>query len=253
MLVALARPPERSIGSWPIPRMNQPMKPALERLALEQLLLGREGQPALDHRGQDERVARGDVVADQHSGAGRGDVLLTLHPGAEQQPDERPDHQQPQEPVEQRQTSCCPHLSVGALHRANSRPRAPRSPEPDHRRARSAREPWARRRAVRLACGGDDLAGSVAAPALHGSLRSRIDPVLNRWILRHRSRRRSAARRCCPVAEPYEGGDGPLGVLVLHGFTGDPSSMRPWAEQLERDGFRVSCRGCPVTGRAGRR
>ncbi len=42
-----------------------------------------------------------------------------------------------------------------------------------------------------------------------------------------------------PGREAYEGGDGPLGVLVLHGFTGSPPAVRPWAEHLQRDGFRV--------------
>ena len=40
-------------------------------------------------------------------------------------------------------------------------------------------------------------------------------------------------------AEPYVGGSGPNGVLLCHGFTGSPRSMRPWAEHLEADGFRV--------------
>jgi carboxylesterase len=42
-----------------------------------------------------------------------------------------------------------------------------------------------------------------------------------------------------PDAQPYSGGSGPNGVLLCHGFTGSPRSMRPWAEHLERDGFRV--------------
>ena len=42
-----------------------------------------------------------------------------------------------------------------------------------------------------------------------------------------------------PDAEPYFGGSGPNGVLLCHGFTGSPRSMRPWAEHLEADGFRV--------------
>jgi carboxylesterase len=42
-----------------------------------------------------------------------------------------------------------------------------------------------------------------------------------------------------PHAEPYRAGSGRLGVLLLHGFTGSPLSMRPWAEYLAADGFRV--------------
>ena len=42
-----------------------------------------------------------------------------------------------------------------------------------------------------------------------------------------------------PGAEPttYEGG--PVGVLVLHGFTGNPGSMRGVAEALVDAGFTV--------------
>ena len=42
-----------------------------------------------------------------------------------------------------------------------------------------------------------------------------------------------------PDAEPYYGGSGPNGVLLCHGFSGSPQSMRAWAEHLEADGFRV--------------
>ena len=47
----------------------------------------------------------------------------------------------------------------------------------------------------------------------------------------------SAAVR--PGAEPYAGGSGPTGVLLCHGFTGSPQSLRPWAEHLAGEGFRV--------------
>jgi carboxylesterase len=40
-------------------------------------------------------------------------------------------------------------------------------------------------------------------------------------------------------AQPYFGGSGPNGVLLCHGFSGSPRSMRPWAEHLAADGFRV--------------
>ena len=47
-----------------------------------------------------------------------------------------------------------------------------------------------------------------------------------------------------PGAEPFSfpGGDGPegrTGVLLVHGFTGNPSSMRSWGEHLATEGFRV--------------
>lgn len=42
-----------------------------------------------------------------------------------------------------------------------------------------------------------------------------------------------------PGAEPFSGFDGPTGVLVLHGFTGSPQSMRPLAEAFADAGFSV--------------
>ncbi|WP_042398817.1 alpha/beta hydrolase [Streptacidiphilus carbonis] len=43
-----------------------------------------------------------------------------------------------------------------------------------------------------------------------------------------------------PGAEPYRHHGGPVGVLVCHGFTGSPYSMRPWAETAAAQGFSVS-------------
>ena len=50
-----------------------------------------------------------------------------------------------------------------------------------------------------------------------------------------------------PEDEPYtapagHSGDGrsSVGVLVLHGFTGSPASVRPWAEHLNREGYAVA-------------
>ena len=40
-------------------------------------------------------------------------------------------------------------------------------------------------------------------------------------------------------AEPFASPGGPGGVLVLHGFTGNPQSMRPLAEALAAAGFAV--------------
>lgn len=55
-----------------------------------------------------------------------------------------------------------------------------------------------------------------------------------------------------PGAEPYShDGTGPLGaigVLVVHGFTGTPQSMRPWAEHLAEAGFTVSLPRLPGHG-----
>jgi carboxylesterase len=42
-----------------------------------------------------------------------------------------------------------------------------------------------------------------------------------------------------PGAEPWSHEGGPVGVLVLHGFTGNPGSMRALAERLAEAGFTV--------------
>jgi carboxylesterase len=35
-----------------------------------------------------------------------------------------------------------------------------------------------------------------------------------------------------PGAEAFARDGGPVGVLLCHGFTGTPQSLRPWAEYL---------------------
>jgi carboxylesterase len=42
-----------------------------------------------------------------------------------------------------------------------------------------------------------------------------------------------------PEAEPFDADRGPVGVLVLHGFTGSPRTVRPWAEHLAAAGLTV--------------
>ncbi|MGH3745337.1 MAG: alpha/beta hydrolase [Mycobacteriales bacterium] len=42
-----------------------------------------------------------------------------------------------------------------------------------------------------------------------------------------------------PGAEPWSADGGRTGALVLHGFTGNPRSMRPWAEALADAGLTV--------------
>ncbi len=51
-----------------------------------------------------------------------------------------------------------------------------------------------------------------------------------------------------PGCEPFEAAGGDTGVLVLHGFTGNPTSMRPLAEFLASDGFTVSLPRLPGHG-----
>lgn len=42
-----------------------------------------------------------------------------------------------------------------------------------------------------------------------------------------------------PGAEPFSLGDGAIGVLMIHGFTGSPASMRPVGQWLAEQGLRV--------------
>jgi carboxylesterase len=51
-----------------------------------------------------------------------------------------------------------------------------------------------------------------------------------------------------PGAEPYSHDGDRTGVLVLHGFTGSPQSMRPWAEHLAAEGFTVELPRLPGHG-----
>ncbi|RBY85529.1 carboxylesterase [Blastococcus sp. TF02A-30] len=53
-------------------------------------------------------------------------------------------------------------------------------------------------------------------------------------------------------AEPFDfpgrGADARTGVLLVHGFTGNPMSMRPWGEHLAAEGFTVRCPLLPGHG-----
>jgi carboxylesterase len=51
-------------------------------------------------------------------------------------------------------------------------------------------------------------------------------------------------------AEPWSADGGPHGVLVLHGFTGNPQSMRPLAERVARAGYTVDLPLLPGHGTA---
>lgn len=42
-----------------------------------------------------------------------------------------------------------------------------------------------------------------------------------------------------PDEQPFAYDGGPVGVVVSHGFTGNPSSMRPWADHLAAAGYSV--------------
>ncbi len=51
-----------------------------------------------------------------------------------------------------------------------------------------------------------------------------------------------------PGAEPYSHDGGPIGVLVLHGFTGQPKSVKPWAQYLAEAGLSVEVPRLPGHG-----
>jgi carboxylesterase len=51
-----------------------------------------------------------------------------------------------------------------------------------------------------------------------------------------------------PGAEPFEHAGGPVGVLLCHGFTGSPQTMRSWAEYVAEQGFTVSLPRLPGHG-----
>jgi carboxylesterase len=51
-----------------------------------------------------------------------------------------------------------------------------------------------------------------------------------------------------PGAEAYTHEGGPTGVLLCHGFTGSPQSLRPWAEYLANEGLGVSLPRLPGHG-----
>lgn len=58
----------------------------------------------------------------------------------------------------------------------------------------------------------------------------------------------TAAEGVMEGAEAFELGDGPVGILLIHGFTGSPQSLRLWGEALATQGFRVSCPRLPGHG-----
>lgn len=53
-----------------------------------------------------------------------------------------------------------------------------------------------------------------------------------------------------PGAEPFEAAGGPVGVLLCHGFTGSPQSLRGWADYLTGQGLTVSLPRLPGHGTA---
>ena len=57
---------------------------------------------------------------------------------------------------------------------------------------------------------------------------------------------------CCPARSRSPPTAATVGVVLSHGFTGTPQSLRPWAEHLAAAGLTVRSPGCPGTAPAGR-
>lgn len=51
-----------------------------------------------------------------------------------------------------------------------------------------------------------------------------------------------------PGVEPFKFDGGSTAVLLIHGFTGSPASMRPWGEYLAEQGYTVQCPLLPGHG-----
>jgi carboxylesterase len=77
-----------------------------------------------------------------------------------------------------------------------------------------------------------------------------VSSLVSRWVRRQPVDLADAPANATvlPDAQPYFGGSGPNGVLLCHGFTGSPQSLRPWADHLERNGFQVALPRLPGHG-----
>ncbi|PSK95569.1 carboxylesterase [Haloactinopolyspora alba] len=51
-----------------------------------------------------------------------------------------------------------------------------------------------------------------------------------------------------PAVQPFRHAGGRVGVLMCHGFTGSPASLRPWAEHLAERGYSVELPRLPGHG-----
>jgi carboxylesterase len=62
------------------------------------------------------------------------------------------------------------------------------------------------------------------------------------------SQHQEASVPLLPGAEPYHHEGGPVGVLLVHGMTGSPASIRPWAQALADVGHTVDVPRLPGHG-----
>jgi carboxylesterase len=58
----------------------------------------------------------------------------------------------------------------------------------------------------------------------------------------------SSTTEYLPGSDPVSADNGPVGVVLSHGFTGTPASLRPWAEHLAAAGYSVRLPRLPGHG-----
>src|SRR5580658_8184070 len=98
------------------------------------------------------------------------------------------------------------------------------------------------------------LAPAGLGPAGRLSGHARLLPIGVRSVgvacddARERRRERTAVMPVMPGAEPFFHSGGSTGVLLCHGFTGSPASLRPWADHLAAAGLTVSVPRLPGHG-----
>ena len=195
------------------------LEPALDARGGEVLRLRDERHPPRQRERHEQPVGVRQVVAGQDRGALVGDVLGTLGVRAEDQPQERAEGDPLQEPVEHRRPPpCC----------SPSTPGAPATPEP---RAPPVRPVRGRR---------DD----PVAPGCTRPRRSHRPPPEQE----HPWPSPPTAEPFFAAADPDAPTAGAVGVLLVHGFTGSPASMRPWGEYLAGQGYAVAVPRLPGHG-----
>ena len=79
---------------------EHPRRPAFESRAGEVVALGEEAHRPVDHEGQEDRIADGEMVAREDGGSRRRDVRPPDDPRSEDRFDDRPDHDVLHDPVE---------------------------------------------------------------------------------------------------------------------------------------------------------
>ena len=80
------------------------------------------------------------------------------------------------------------------------------------------------------------------------------DPLQHQYSTTHPSRvalsgaSKEADMPLLPGAEPYSADGGSTGILLIHGFTSSPKSMKPWGERMAAEGHTVRVPRLPGHG-----